>query len=106
MNAIPGIPIVSDGIIILLSKIPPHPEHGTKSVFKHPNHNNAGIVIIIGIDIKNKEIETINASSIINCAGLNSYNIAKKIMNQNLKIPALKIYKGSYFALNSKWRNS
>ena len=36
------------------------------------------------IQRKNKEIETINASSIINCAGLNSYNIAKKIMNQNL----------------------
>ena len=58
------------------------------------------------IQRKNKEIETINASSIINCAGLNSYNIAKKIMNQNLKIPALKFYKGSYFALSSNWRNS
>ena len=67
MNAIPGIPIVSDGIIILLSKIPPHPEHGTKSVFKHPNHNNAGMVIIIGIDIKNKEIETINGSIHVPC---------------------------------------
>ena len=57
------------------------------------------------IQRKNKEIETINTSSIINCAGLNSYTIAKKIMNQNLKIPSLKFYKGSYFALSSKWRN-
>ena len=30
------------------------------------------------IQRKNKEIETINTSSIINCAGLNSYTIAKK----------------------------
>ena len=58
------------------------------------------------IQRKNKEIETINTSCIINCAGLNSYNIAKKIMDQNLKIPSLKFYKGSYFALSSKWRNS
>tara|TARA_B100000427_G_scaffold34558_2_gene25132 strand:- start:27016 stop:28149 length:1134 start_codon:yes stop_codon:yes gene_type:complete len=57
------------------------------------------------IQRKNKEIEIINASSIINCAGLNSYNIANKIMGKNLKIPSLKFYKGSYFALSSKWRN-
>lgn len=57
------------------------------------------------IQRKNKEIEKINASSIINCAGLNSYSIANKIMNQNLKLPSLKFYKGSYFALSSKWRN-
>lgn len=57
------------------------------------------------IQRKNKEIETINTSSIINCAGLNSYTIAKKIMNQKLQIPSLKFYKGSYFALSSKWRN-
>jgi len=57
------------------------------------------------IQRKNKEIETINTSSIINCAGLNSYTLAKKIMNQKLQIPSLKFYKGSYFALSSKWRN-
>lgn len=57
------------------------------------------------IQRKNKEIEKINTSSIINCAGLNSYTIAEKIMNQNLQIPSLKFYKGSYFALSSKWRN-
>tara|TARA_B100000575_G_scaffold293146_1_gene303645 strand:- start:2644 stop:3777 length:1134 start_codon:yes stop_codon:yes gene_type:complete len=54
---------------------------------------------------KNNEIETINTSSIINCAGLNSHTIAKHIMNGNLKIPSLKFYKGSYFSLASKWRN-
>jgi len=58
------------------------------------------------IQRKNREIEIISASSIINCAGLNSYNIANKIMGKNLKIPSLKFYKGSYFALSSKWRNS
>jgi L-2-hydroxyglutarate oxidase LhgO len=57
------------------------------------------------IQRKNKEVETINAASIINCGGLKSYNIAKKIMNQNLKIPSLKFYKGSYFALSSRWKN-
>ncbi|MAV65130.1 MAG: FAD-dependent oxidoreductase [Pelagibacteraceae bacterium TMED124] len=57
------------------------------------------------IQRKNKEIETVNSSSIINCAGLNSYNIANKIMGENLKIPSLEFYKGSYFALSSKWRN-
>ena len=57
------------------------------------------------IQRKNKEIETINASSIINCAGLNSYNIAKKIMDESLELPTLKFFKGSYFALSSKWRN-
>lgn len=57
------------------------------------------------IQRKNKEIEKINASSIINCAGLNSYNIAKKIMDESLELPTLKFFKGSYFALSSKWRN-
>ena len=51
---------------------------------------------------KNNEIETINTSSIINCAG---YTIAKHIMKGNLEIPSLKFYKGSYFSLASKWRN-
>ena len=67
IKAMPGIPIVKDGIIILLSKIPPHPEHGTKSVFKHPSHNNAGIVIIIGIDMKNRDIVTIKGSIQVPC---------------------------------------
>ena len=45
------------------------------------------------IQRKNNEIETINASSIINCAGLNSYNIAKKIMDESLELPTLKFLK-------------
>ena len=57
------------------------------------------------IQRKNNEIETINTSSIINCAGLNSYTIAKKIMGENLQLSPLEFYKGSYFSLGSKWRN-
>lgn len=57
------------------------------------------------IQRKNKEIENVNVSSIINCAGLNSYALACQIMKESSEIPSLKFYKGSYFALTPKWRN-
>ena len=53
---------------------------------------------------KNREIEIVKSNVVINSAGLQSYKIARDIMGNKLKIPKMKFYKGSYFALSSKWR--
>ena len=59
--------MVIAGTIILKSKIPPHPEHGTKLAFKHNTHNTKGMLTIIGIDIKTNELVTTNGSIHVPC---------------------------------------
>lgn len=49
--------------------------------------------------------ENINCKYLINCAGLSSFDIAKDLMREKLKIKPMKFYKGSYFKLSSNYRN-
>ena len=50
-------------------------------------------------------ISEIKSKFLINCAGLESFILAKSLMRNNLNIPNLKFFKGSYFKLSSSYRN-
>ena len=50
-------------------------------------------------------ISTVKSKFLINCSGLESFFVAKDMMRDNLKIPKLRFFKGSYFKLSSAYRN-
>ena len=50
-------------------------------------------------------VSTVKSKFLINCAGLDSFFVAKDIMKDNLSIPKLRFFKGSYFKLSSAYRN-
>ena len=47
----------------------------------------------------------IKSKFLINCAGLESFKLAKNLMKSSLSIPELRFFKGSYFKLSSSYRN-
>tara|TARA_B100000963_G_scaffold334966_1_gene328661 strand:- start:3244 stop:4392 length:1149 start_codon:yes stop_codon:yes gene_type:complete len=47
----------------------------------------------------------IKSKFLINCAGLESFNLSKRLMRNSLSIPNLRFFKGSYFKLSSVYRN-
>ena len=57
--------------------------------------------------IKNpiNEIETVTAETIINCAGLKSSVVSQFINGPKYDTPNIKLSKGCYFKLSSKWKN-
>ena len=50
-------------------------------------------------------VSEVKSKFVINCSGLDSFNLAKKLMGDKLAIPKLKFFKGSYFKLSSKFKN-